>query len=235
MQSFAVPFPTIATSLANAVKSRILRAVHRSPLFFSAATFVQISGVPLPSLSQHFQTMGVNTLPMAPSETTQLTQFLSQMDSEFARLVTQHPEKSEADLLLGLMTKTHLAALEQLQSTQEKSQALNALFTEQLGEAHAERFQNQHHNHARLVTQLWMLVLGFQGIDVSYAAEHAGSSARQFCPNDVIGPTQSPAEIIRRQFMQAYYHGQNSSQSQSGNSGISPYRWLQGIFRRWWR
>ncbi|QUJ69974.1 hypothetical protein KDD30_17600 (plasmid) [Photobacterium sp. GJ3] len=189
----------------------------------------------MPSLSQHFQTMGVETLPMATSETTQTTHILSQLDSEFARLVTQRPEKSEADLLLGLMTKTHLAALEQVQSTHEKSQALNALFTEQLGETHAERFQNQHHSYARLVTQLWMLVLGFQGIDVSYAAEHAESSARLLYPKDAIGPTQSPAEIARRQLMQAYYHGQNCSKSQSGYSGISPYRWFQNIFHRWWR
>ncbi|MEI8593205.1 hypothetical protein [Photobacterium sp. Hal280] len=193
------------------------------------------------SLSQKLTAMGLRRLDFNEPETTSLDALLSHLDTEFAALQQQRPNSQGDDLLLGLMTKTHLSALEQLQSTDSQSHAMRTLFVQQLGEEHAARFDNQHHGYFMLVTRLWMLVLGYLQIDLSYAADHAQSSASLLFPDDSTGPSHSRAEQLRRRFMQAYYQGQasarhnakNTTQEKPSVSLINTLRdWFQRVFHR---
>lgn len=193
------------------------------------------------SLSQKLTAMGLRSLDFNQAEAASLDALLSQLDTEFATLQQQRPNSKGDDLLLGLMTKTHLSALEQLQSTDSQSQAMNHLFVQQVGEEHAARFENQHHGYFMLVTRLWMLVLGYLQIDLSYAADHAQSSATLLFADAPTGPSHSRAEQIRRRFMQAYYQGQaaarhnakNTKQNKPYGSFINRLRdWFQRVFHR---
>jgi len=184
------------------------------------------------SFSQKLTAMGLRRLDFTESETTSLNALLSQLDTEFATLQQQRPDGKGDDLLLGLMTKTHLSALEQLQSTDSQSQAMRDLFVQQVGLEHAARFENQHHGYFMLVTRLWMLVLGYLQIDLSYAADHAQSSATLLFPEDSTGPSHSRAEQSRRRFMQAYYQGKASAgHEKQAVTLIKIFKiWLQRIF-----
>ncbi|MBV7264171.1 hypothetical protein L6J37_11740 [Photobacterium sp. WH77] len=193
------------------------------------------------SFSQQLTAMGLRSLDFNQAENASLDVLLSQLETEFSSLQQQRPNSKGDDLLLGLMTKTHLSALEQYQSTESQSHAMNDLFVQQLGKEHAARFDNQHHGHFLLVTRLWMLVLGYQQIDLSYAADHAQSSASLLFPDDATGPSHSRAEQTRRRFMQAYYQGKASArdnargteQNTSSVSFINSLRgWFQRIFHR---
>lgn len=193
------------------------------------------------SLSHYLTEMGVHTLFCHQAETPSLKTLLAHLDAEFARIQSMRPDKSDADLLLGLMTKTHLAALEQLQQTEDKSEAMQTLFVQTLGADHAGRFTNQYQTDCILVTRLWMLVLGNQNMDFSYVAEHAESTAALLFPEEKTGLSHSRAEQVRRQFMQAYYHGQSASQLPSEQNQVRPsvpgklkaiYRWLRQVLRR---
>lgn len=198
-------------------------------------------GAAVSSFSQQLTTMGLRSLDFNQAETASLDALLSQLDTEFASLQQQRPNSKGDDLLLGLMTKTHLSALEQCQTTESQSHAMRDLFVQQLGQEHAARFDNQHHGHFLLVTRLWMLVLGYQQIDLSYAADHAQSSASLLFPEDATGPSHSRAEQTRRRLMQAYYQGKasarhtarNAEQNKPSVSFVNSLRdWFQRIFDR---
>ncbi|KDM90248.1 hypothetical protein EA58_18210 [Photobacterium galatheae] len=183
--------------------------------------------------------MGIHTLSFEPTETHSLKALLDHLDAEFARIQAMRPDKNDTDLLLGLMTKTHLAALEQLQQTAGKSEAMQTLFVQTLGTNHATRFTNQHQTDCILITRLWMLVLGNQNMAFSYVAEHAASTVALLFPEEKTGLSHSRAEQKRRQFMQAYYHGKDLAQRQSAQndrtrttSGFHKaiYCWLRRVF-----
>src|SRR5690606_10982236 len=91
-----------------------------------------LPGAAVSSFSQKLTAMGLRRLDFTESETTSLNALLSQLDTEFATLQQQRPDGKGDDLLLGLMTKTHLSALEQLQSTDSQSQAMRDLFVQQV-------------------------------------------------------------------------------------------------------
>ncbi|MGF1715625.1 hypothetical protein L4D08_12125 [Photobacterium chitinilyticum] len=154
-------------------------------------------------LLKELQHMGLSTLDFSEHEQTFLDQFITVSAPFFDKISQHRPDKLSQDLILGLLTKSHHEALDNYQITEPKAAELKAMFSDQVGTEHAEKFTELSHDELIVISMLWFLTQGFTGIDYSYANDHALETAGLL---DDEQQTEE-AERYRTRFMQAYYTG----------------------------
>ncbi len=150
---------------------------------------------------------GLSTLDFSEHEQTFLDQFITVSAPFFDNISKHRPDKLSQDLILGLLTKSHHEALDNYQTTEPKAAELKAMFSDQVGAEHAEKFTELSHDELIVISMLWFMAQGFTDIDYSYANDHALETAGLLANNQQTSTQTEEAEHYRTRFMQAYYTG----------------------------
>lgn len=153
---------------------------------------------PLKHLLNEF---GFEQLPYSDTEREFATGFIDFRSEFFLSVCQQKAEKPQQDLALGLFTQSFQQILDEFQATQSKISEMDALFQQHVGEEHAQKFHTMNEVEVKAIAMIWFLCQGFNGIDFSYANDHATEVSHQ------LATSSQHAEALRQQFMQSYYIG----------------------------
>ncbi|MCQ1060332.1 hypothetical protein ACQKPX_14660 [Photobacterium sp. DNB23_23_1] len=145
---------------------------------------------------------GFEQLPFSDAEQEFASGFIDFRSDFFVRVCQQKADKPQQDLALGLVTHSFQQILDEFQATQCKISEIDALFQQHVGVEHAQKFHTMNEMEVKAIGVIWFLCQGFNGIDFSYANDHATEISEQLTMND-----SQQAEALRQQFMQSYYVG----------------------------
>ncbi|AJR05364.1 hypothetical protein C9J03_08940 [Photobacterium gaetbulicola] len=145
---------------------------------------------------------GFEQLPLSHSEREFADNFVDFRSDFFLRICQQKQEKTQHALALGLFTQSIQQAQGEFKATQSKIAEMDALFEQHVGKQHAQKFHTMNEVEVTAIAKIWFLCQGCNGIDFSYANDHATEISQQLAANHA-----QQAEIIRQQFMQCYYIG----------------------------
>ena len=160
---------------------------------------------PLKHLLNEF---GLEQLPLTDTEREFADGFIEFRSAFFLSACHQKADKPQQDLALGLFTQSFQQVLDEFQATQGKITEMGTLFTQHVGEEHAQKFHTMNDVEVKAIGKIWFLCQGFNGIDFSYANDHATDISQQ-----LVGDDEDKAEQLRQQFMQSYYIGVDQSHS----------------------
>ncbi|PSW20531.1 hypothetical protein C9I98_06675 [Photobacterium sanctipauli] len=155
------------------------------------------------TLEETLNAIGLPTLVLDDHEREFIAGFISHRSAFFDSVCQQKAEKPQRELVLGLLTQSVEQNREAFSSTQATINNMTQLFEEHVGKAHAGKFKTSNQLELAALAKLWFLAQGYNGIDVSYANDHASEISNLLRPDE-----DSPEWHHQRQrFMQAYYAG----------------------------
>ena len=160
------------------------------------------------SLKQLLNEFGFELLPFSDTEREFADNFVVFRSDFFQSVCQQKADKPQQELALGLFTHSIQQILDEFQATQTKISEMDTLFKQHVGEQHAKKFQTMNELEVKTVAKLWFLCQGVNGIDFSYANDHATEISQQLTTS-----SNDNAELLRQQFMQSYYTGVDQAHS----------------------
>ncbi|KHT62293.1 hypothetical protein RJ45_18095 [Photobacterium gaetbulicola] len=146
--------------------------------------------------------LGFEQLPFSHSEREFADGFVDFRSDFFLSVCQQKQNQTQQALALGLFTQAIQQALDEFQATKSKIAQMDALFEQHVGKHHAQKFHTMNEMEVTAIAKIWFLCQGGNGIDFSYANDHATEISQQLASNH-----GQQAEVIRQQFMQCYYIG----------------------------
>ena len=157
-------------------------------------------------LKQLLNEFGFEQLPFSEAERDFAVSFVDFRSDFFLNVCQQKADKPQQDLALGLFTHSFQQVLDEFQATQSKITEMDTLFQQHVGEQHAKKFHTMNALEVKAIAMIWFLCQGFNGIDFSYANDHATEISQQLASNSNTCDN-AKAESLRQQFMQSYYIG----------------------------
>ena len=166
-------------------------------------------------LKQLLNEFGFEQLPFSDAEREFAQSFVEFRSDFFLSVCQQKADKPQQDLALGLFTHSFQQVLAEFQATQSKICEMDTLFQQHVGEQHAKKFHTLNELEVKAIAMMWFLCQGFNGIDFSYANDHATEVSQQLTLHDA-----TKAESLRLQFMQSYYLGVDQAHSLKPKAGL---------------
>ncbi|NVD08903.1 hypothetical protein FCU94_18805 [Vibrio sp. JPW-9-11-11] len=156
-------------------------------------------------LNHWLNKIGAEQLPTINYQPAVYQQFCQQHARLFERALQAKPEVAPQHHLLGVLTKAHIEATQQLSAHSDSAAAMHQALQSSLGE-HSDKFTDQSTMQLMLVTHLWLYLQGYLKMDFSLANDHALSSATVI--NQV---TQQDVQQLRTEFLASFYQGDSTS------------------------
>ena len=168
-------------------------------------------------LKQVLNEFGFEQLPFSEAEREFAAGFIDFRSDFFLNVCQQKADKPQQDLALGLFTHSFQQILDEFHATQSKISEMDALFEQHVGEQHAKKFRTMNELEVKAIAMVWFLCQGFNGIDFSYANDHATEISQQLASNS---SDDTREESLRQQFMQSYYIGVDQAHSMKPKASL---------------
>ncbi|WP_164684157.1 hypothetical protein [Vibrio maerlii] len=164
-------------------------------------------------LKKHLTSIGFSDC-VAAEKLTQYEQLIAQNNTFYQRVVENQADKSASYLLLGLFTKLHIESIQTLNTHLESIRAMKSAIKNGVGDEHANKFELTGSNHLAMITQAWLYIQGYRGMDFSLANDHALESAELLSKIEL-----TEVDDIRVSLVKYYYLGQEA-QPKSHDSSL---------------
>ncbi|MGD8231435.1 hypothetical protein [Vibrio sp. TRT 1302] len=175
-------------------------------------------------LEQSLRAIDADSIPAVTLPCSAWEQFCSRHASLFAKARRRNPDKPATHGLLGVLTKAHMEESSALESQIASIQAMQDVLVSNLGQEHADKFEQQGIKQLILVTHLWLYLQGYLKMDFSLANDHADNTAHLIATLNKQDP-----QYLRTQFLESYYLGkQRAGENTQAKSGLID--WLRRIF-----
>jgi hypothetical protein len=175
-------------------------------------------------LDQQLKAIGADTLPPLVALSKAWDLFCQAHSPLFEKARQNKPESPVSNHLLGILTKAQVEASSYVQSNAASMQAMHQAFTDNLGQEHAGKFEEQGMDQLILCTHLWLYVQGYLRLDFSLANDHAQNTAEL-----ISSVNKLDVQSLRTEFLSSYYHGSERSPIQASGS-FNPITWLKNLF-----
>ena len=145
----------------------------------------------------------------------ELSSFIDENHALFKHACENKPDNSARQTLLGLLTKEHIDTSYRFESNKDASEAMQSVLDNTVGREQGDKFQNSNSQQLKLVTHLWLFILGRLGMDYSLANDHAAATAKLLSRL-----SRSTDDEIRVEFMASFYDGLNIYHAENKPSGF---------------
>jgi hypothetical protein len=160
------------------------------------------------ALINHLERIGLSQLLLCDKLTKQLEQFDLTHLPLYQHAINTFPEKDPNGLLMGLLTKTTLTAITQVESNLDSLQAMHKVFSQSLEPEYATKFESNDLIQLKLNATLWFLVMGYNQMEFGFCHEHA-TRVGSLVANVEETTKQETIEIL----MKSYYLGKENRPS----------------------
>jgi hypothetical protein len=182
-------------------------------------------------LLTELKAIGLEQLTFDDQQRIELDQFITVCSPFFNSICQQKPDSPRHDLLLGVMTKAQNEAQLDFEQKRQSLHNMQQVFKKTVGKEHADKLVPTDSNQLIVITTLWLLVQGYQGIDFSYANDHATEVAN-LLSGDKESDSSTHTDTLRSGFMQAYYISVDNAQANKPTTSMMDKmkQWLQRSF-----
>ena len=175
-------------------------------------------------LNELTQEMGFKNIPFVDEHKAARRRWVKEQASLFIRVCENKPDTAAALHLLGLLTKSHIEASALYEQHATSTHKMQQVFSDTLGEEHAEKFTNQSAEDLVLVTHLWLYTQGYLNMDFSLAHDHAEQTQNTLQHELVI--RRMDLDAFRTDLMQSFYLGKEANPTKA--SGL--FGWVKRLF-----
>ncbi|WCE31477.1 hypothetical protein [Vibrio sp. SCSIO 43137] len=153
-------------------------------------------------LKQQLEVAGVDTLHLSDKEAQLFSVAVEKKADFFDTVCEKKSNQNPLLLLLGLLTKSHIEAISQLESQLDAIAAMHDVFVETVGDEQSGKLKADSVIELSLVTKLWLMVQGYLNMDFGLANDHAQKTA------DLLAKAlHAESHEIRTELLAGYYHG----------------------------
>lgn len=183
------------------------------------------------NLQTELKAIGLEQLTFDDPQRIELDQFITVCSPFFDSVCQQKPDSPRHDLLLGVMTKAQNEAQLDFEQKRQSLHNMQQVFKKTVGKEHADKLIPTDSNQLIVITTLWLLVQGYQGIDFSYANDHATEVANLLSDSQERN-SSTHTDTLRSGFMQAYYISVDNAQANKPTTSMldKVKQWLQRSF-----
>lgn len=144
----------------------------------------------------------------------------------FEKAKQAHPQHSEENVLLGLITLHHGQVFKQLEAQKHSLTAMRGVIDASLDEHYSAAFKAPIVEEFWLVMHLWLFVQGRLNMDYSLANDYATVASNRLSPF-----TGASADALRCEWNQSFYQGIHQYKQSLGDQfGLK--RFLSHLFKR---
>lgn len=126
--------------------------------------------------------------------------------------------------LLGLLTKSHIEALNQVEQHQSSARAMHQALNQELGKDLADNFHYHDGEQLIFITHLWLYLQGYLAMDFSLANDHAEKTA-----SAIVSAMGGDIQQIRSAFMASFYQGKSHTNSTKPDNPLMA--WIKSLFK----
>lgn len=157
-------------------------------------------------LGQQLSEIQADSITAVESDRKSFEMFVEKHNALFKRACARKPDIDPVQHLLGVLTKAHIEEASHIESQSESAAAMRKVLDENLGNEHAQKFEELGSRQFALVTHLWLYCQGYLRMDFSLANDHAFNSATLLSAT-----TLASTQELRTQFLESFYLGSERS------------------------